>query len=134
MIQLRGARVSYPVDSAPARTYAERLGEGVLAYQRCAECGSAVFYPRAICPACGGTDLVWHASSGRGTVYSTTSVSRRGDVPYCVCLVDLDDGFRLMSTVVGVPAEHVRIGQRVRGRVDLDGDEPRPVFELEADE
>jgi uncharacterized OB-fold protein len=132
MIQSSGAPLANPVDSTPARTYADRLSEGVLAYQRCVDCKSAVFYPRAICPACGSTGLVWQVSSGRGTVYSTTSVSRRDAAPYCVCLVDLDDGFRLMSTVVGIPAEEVQIGQRVQGRVDLEGAEPRPIFEVEA--
>ena len=117
-------------EAEPARTYAAQLAEGVLAYQRCTGCGSAVFYPRAVCPACGGTSLTWQRSAGLGTVYSTTAVSRRDDAPYCVCLIDLDEGFRMMSTVVGVPADEVRIGQRVRGRVDHTGDEQRPVFEI----
>jgi hypothetical protein len=131
MIQSSEGTVRVLADTAPARTYAERLAEGILAYQRCAACESAVFYPRVICPVCGSTDLAWNSSAGLGTVYSVTAVSRRDDVPYTVCLVDLDEGFRMMSTVVGVPADQVRIGQRVRGWVDTTGDEPRPVFGLE---
>ncbi len=131
MIQSSEGAVGIPVDNAPARTYAERLAEGILAYQRCVPCGSAIFYPRVICPACGSTELAWHSCAGLGTVYSVTAISRRDDVPYTVALIDLDEGFRMMSTVVGVPAEQVRIGQRVRGHVETTGDEPRPVFELE---
>jgi uncharacterized OB-fold protein len=118
------------VDLAPARTYAERLADGVLAYQRCGSCDAAVFYPRVACPVCGGTDLSWQVSAGQGTVYSTTTIPQRDADPYNVCLVDLDEGFRMMSTVVGVPSGQVRIGQRVQGRVETEGSEPRPVFEL----
>lgn len=131
MIQSSEGAVGIPVDNAPARTYAERLAEGILAYQRCAACGSAIFYPRVICQACGSSDLTWQSCAGLGTVYSVTAISQRNDVPYTVVLVDLDEGFRMMSTVVGVPAEQVRIGQRVRGHVETTGDEPRPVFKLE---
>jgi uncharacterized OB-fold protein len=60
----------------------------------------------------------------RGVVYSTTTVHAR-EGAYNVCLVDLDDGRRVMSTVVGLAPDEVRIGMVVRGRED-DG---RVVFE-----
>ena len=43
--------------------------------------------------------------SGRGVVYATTAVYRRDGEPYNVALVDLEEGFRMMSRVEGVPAE-----------------------------
>jgi uncharacterized OB-fold protein len=65
----------------------------------------------------------------RGVVYSTTTVhSREG--AYNVCLVDLDDGVRMMSTVVGIPPEDVRIGMAVLAREEEDG---RIVFERGSD-
>ena len=64
-------------------------------------------------------------SGDRGVVYSTTTVhSREGD--YNVCLVDLEDGRRVMSTVAGVAPDDVRIGMAVRAREDGDG---RVVFD-----
>ena len=52
-----------------------------------------------------------------GVVYSTTTVHRReGDDN--VCLVDLEDGSRIMSTVVGIDPDDVRIGMAVRARDD----------------
>jgi uncharacterized protein len=112
----------------PARVYRRHLESGVLGFQRCAGCGAAVFYPRVLCPVCGGHDLTWEASSGRGVIYATTTVYRRDGDPYNVVLVDLEEGFRMMGRVEGVPAERVEIGARVMLRVDREGDDPVPVF------
>jgi uncharacterized OB-fold protein len=112
----------------PAEVYRRHLESGVLGFQRCAACDSAVFYPRVLCPVCGGHDLGWERSSGRGVIYATTAVYRREGDPYNVVLVDLEEGFRMMSRVDGVTAEGVEVGARVRLRVDREGDDPVPVF------
>jgi uncharacterized OB-fold protein len=72
--------------------------------------------PRLLCPACGGRDLRWEESRGEGEVYSSSDVHTR-EGAHNVVLVDLDEGYRVMSTV----AVGVVIGARVRGRVDDDG-------------
>jgi hypothetical protein len=69
-------------------------------------------------------------SSGLGVVYATTAVYRREGDPYNVILVDLEEGFRMMSRVEGVPAERVEVGARVTLRVDREGEDPVPVFVL----
>lgn len=112
----------------PAEVYRHYLESGELGFQRCAGCGAAVFYPRVLCPVCGSTDLAWETSSGRGTVYATTAVYRRDADPYNVVLVDLEEGFRMMSRVEGVPAEEVEVGTRVAFRVERDDDVAVPVF------
>ena len=117
---------------APAVTYRRHLESGKLGYQRCADCSAAVFYPRVLCPVCGSGALEWHESAGRGTVYATTAVHSRNRDPRNVVLVDLDEGFRMMSRVEGVPAEEVEIGARVSFEVrHRDEDEPVAVFVLE---
>ena len=58
---------------------------------------------------------------------------RRDADPYNVALVDLEEGFRMMSRVEGVPAEEVEVGMRVTLRVDWEGDDPAPVFVLEGE-
>jgi len=98
---------------SPAGVYRGYLESGKLGFQRCSGCGKAVFYPRLVCPDCGGADLVWETSSGRGTVYATTAVYRRDAGPYNVVLVDLEEGFRMMSRIEGVPADRVEIGMKV---------------------
>lgn len=118
---------------APAETYRRYLESGELGFQRCARCGAAVFYPRVLCPVCGGADLTWETSSGRGTVYAATAVYRRDADPYSVALVDLEEGFRMMSRVESIPAKAVEVGMRVSLRVDREGDDPVPVFVPEED-
>ena len=111
---------------------------GELRYQTCNDCGKVVFYPRFHCPACLSASLSWNVSRGLGTVYSF-SVVRQNRVPafielgaYSVAYIDLDEGFRMMSSVVGVadPTQDIAIGQRVM--VDFepqdDGEFPVPVF------
>ncbi len=124
-----GREAMNPEDGGPpAEVYGRYLESGRLGFQRCGGCGAAVFYPRVLCPACGSSALVWEASAGRGTVYATTAVYRRDVDPYNVVLVDLDEGFRMMSRVEGLPAEEVEIGARVELRVDRGEDGPVPVF------
>jgi uncharacterized OB-fold protein len=111
---------------APAAAYRRHLQNGKLGYQCCADCSAAVFYPRVLCPVCGSGALEWRESAGRGTVYATTAVHSRNRDPRNVVLVDLDEGFRMMSRVEGVPAEEVEIGTRVRFEV-RQGEEDEPV-------
>jgi uncharacterized OB-fold protein len=127
-------RMNSGAGEPPARVYRRYLEAGLLGFQRCAGCGAAVFYPRVVCPICGGPDLAWQTSSGRGVVYATTAVHRREGDPYNVVLVDLEEGFRMMSRVENVPAEEVMVGTRVRLRVDHEGDEPVPLFVPEGED
>ena len=103
----------------PEKTYQDKLAQGSFEIQRCTACGKHVFYPRVLCPHCGADHLDWTAASGRGTVYSTTVVRRKpaegGD--YNVALVDLDEGPRMMSRVVSIAPEAVRIGMAVKARI-----------------
>lgn len=101
-----------------------------LIVQRCGACGSAQFYPRPFCLSCGADDLAWVEASGRGTVYSTTTVHVPVDPalppPYVVALVDLAEGPRLLTNLVGEPAaigETVVLDWRER-----EGLPPLPVF------
>ena len=119
---------------SPLARFREHLRRGELAYQYDPGSGQPVFYPRVIGPGSGNADLEWRVSKGSGTVYAVTVISPRGEPPYNVVLVDMDEGFRLMSRVEDVRPEDVRIGQRVRMRVHTpaDGAAPYPVFAPEA--
>lgn len=117
--------------NAPAEIYRRYLEEEKLGFQRCTDCSSAVFYPRVLCPFCGGTSLEWSESSGRGTVYATTAVYRRNAEPYNVALVDLEEGFRMMSRIERLSAEEVEIGMKVTFATRAGDDGPVAVFEPE---
>jgi uncharacterized protein len=106
----------------PGAEYGERLAAGEVPYQRCAVCGQAVFSPRVLCTNCGSTQLGWERSSGRGTVYSATTVYLRGVDAYTVALVDLDEGVRVMTRIDDAIPGEPPIGRAVDVRAgELDG-------------
>jgi len=112
-----------PVFPEPdTEAYWEATKEGKLLYQQCNDCQSVVFTPRAHCTKCGSVDLKTLQSKGEGTVY-TYSVVRQNRQPafaemgaYSVAYIDLDEGFRMLSSVVGVsdPTKEISVGMRVK--------------------
>jgi uncharacterized protein len=115
---------------SPLTTYLAHLERGELGYQFSPSAGEAVFYPRMIAPKTGKADLEWRISKGLGTVHATTVVHPQQGNPYNVALIDVDEGFRMMSRVEDIPPTEVRIGMRVKFRTHkAEGDEPPyPVF------
>jgi hypothetical protein len=113
------------VERSPADVYAEHCRRRELAYQ-VDERGKPVFRPRV-----GLAE--WRVSAGRGAVYAATVMRRRGAPPRSLVLVDLDEGFRMMSRVVGVAPEEVSVGARVVLDWEDAGDDgvPIPVFRLD---
>lgn len=119
--------------ASPLQTYRAYLAEGQLAYQFDTVTGQPVFYPRVLGPASGNPSLEWRESRGLGTVYAVTVIAPKGEPPYNVVLVDMDEGFRLMSRVETPSAKltpTVVIGARVSMRVCRDGEHPYPVFDI----
>ena len=108
------------LDEADTRPFWEATKQHELRYQTCDDCGGVVFYPRRHCPHCMSMKLSWKTSRGEGTVYTYTVIRQIGHpafrelAPYVVAWIDLDEGFRMMSNVVGVDVDNVHIGQRVR--------------------
>ncbi|MFF6781272.1 OB-fold domain-containing protein [Streptomyces sp. NPDC012510] len=92
-----------------SRTYWEAAADGRLLLRRCGAegCGRAHHYPRESCPYCWSEDVRWEEASGRATLY-TWSVVHRNDLPpfgertpYVAAVVDLVEGPRMMTEVVG---------------------------------
>ena len=131
--------VPYPAPTPDGSTapYWEAAAKGELLIKRCDTCGRAHFYPRPFCPVCWSTAVRWERASGRGTVY-TFSVVRRSDlpafrerVPYVPAIVELAEGPRMMTTVVGVDPAEIRIGMAVEvayAPAGPDGSAVVPVF------
>ena len=117
-----------PADS-PLKTYLAHLERWELGYQFSPSLGGPVFYPRVIAPKTGKADLEWRVSKGLGTVHATTVVHPQQGEPYNVCLVDIDEGFRMMSRIEDIAPTAVKIGMRVKFRVHkAEGEDPCPVF------
>ena len=116
--------------ASPFATWREYCERGQLAYQQCPQTSQVVFEPRLVAPRSGSADLVWRISEGVGTVYSTTTLPAKDAPAANLALIDLDEGFRMLSRVEGMAAEQVRIGLRVRVafRRDAEGSPAYPVF------
>ena len=115
---------------SPLTTYLGHLEKGELGYQFSPAANQAIFYPRVICPVTGSENLEWRVSAGLGTVHATTVVHPQQGGPFNVALIDVDEGFRLMSRVEDIEPMDVKIGMRVEFRVHpAEGEEPPyPVF------
>ena len=93
--------------------------EGRFILRRCDDCEAVIWYPRAHCPACMSTNISSFDSSGNGVVYSF-SITRKGggawrdSGPYVLAYVELNEGPRVLTNIVGCPVGDVFIGQPVR--------------------
>ena len=102
-----------------SRGYWEALARHQLYFQRCRDCGTKRFYPRAFCPRCLSSSTEWVRASGRGAAYSFTVTHQnqapgfREELPYVLAIVELDEGVRIMTNVVGCAPDAIRIGMRV---------------------
>lgn len=107
-----------------SKGYWEAAARHELYVQRCRACGRVRHYPRALCPACLAGDPEWVLSSGRGTVYTYTVTYQnlapgfRERVPYVLAYVDLDEGVRVLTHIVGCPPDAVRVGLPVEVTFD----------------
>ena len=91
-----------------------------LVVQWCTSCDEPVWFPREVCLRCLGNTLEWRAASGAGSVYAFLVEHRPnlpdvfGDAPYVVALVELEEGVRMMTNVVGCAPGDVVVGMPVR--------------------
>jgi len=127
-----------PRPTALSQPYWDGCRAGELRLQQCAACARFQFYPRIVCSHCGHTALSWQVASGRGVLASFTVV-RRGisaayPAPYIVALVDLDEGPRMMSSIVDPSPDILWVGAPLEvDFVEWSGDVVLPVFRLATD-
>jgi uncharacterized OB-fold protein len=110
--------VAIPAVMLESQPFWDGLAARQLRLQRCGDCDAVVWYPRGLCPRCGSLNLAWFTASGQGVVYSYTVVRRTAGpfaaaTPYVVAYVELAEGPRVLTNVVGCEPERVSIGQRV---------------------
>ena len=128
-----------PFGTVLTEPFWKRAEDGKLDIQRCAECGHYQHYPAAVCRRCWSRSLTWQEATGLGTVWTFTVVGMPGhpawqaDVPYVLAIVELDEGPRLMTNIVGSDREKVGVGDRVRIAPRLDRTQPPLQFELVPD-
>ncbi len=113
-----------PVMDPESQPYWNAMREQRLMLKRCRACGRHHHYPRELCPHCGSNEVEWTQAKGTGSVYSYTVARRpagpafKVDTPYVVAIIELDEGARMMSNLVGIDPDQVRIGARVAVQFD----------------
>jgi uncharacterized OB-fold protein len=118
-----------PVADWETRGYWEGAGRHELVLQRCRRCGTVQHRPRALCVTCMGGEIEHFVASGRGSVWTFTVTEQnqvppfRDATPYVLAYVELEEGPRLLTNVVGCAPDDVRIGMPVIAefRADADG-------------
>jgi hypothetical protein len=116
MSQLRPqpAGIPLPAVSALSRPYWEACAEGRLTYQACLVCGTSMTDPGYVCRWCHAPGLEWRTSSGRGTIYSYSTVWRPQtadfEVPYVVVIAELEEKFSIVSNLIGCEPGDAKVG------------------------
>lgn len=127
-----------PPTSPAGAPFWEASRERRLVLPWCDGCARPHWYPREVCPHCLAPDVSWRPSDGRGTIYAASVMPKPAMpmmaslVPYVVVLVDLDDGVRVMSNVIGCEPRAASVGRRVRAAWEpLEDGRHLLVFELD---
>lgn len=115
--------------------YLNKLEDGELWLQYCPDCNAYIFYPRSICPHCLTADWEWRKLSGRGRLYSYTTVyvsslpEFAGEVPYVYAIVELDEGVRMPANILQCPSENLQINLPLELVIIKKGDKILPAFQ-----
>jgi uncharacterized OB-fold protein len=123
-----------PIVTDDNQNFWEAARAGRLVAQRCRDCGRLRHPPRPMCPECHSIQLEIVELAGTGTIYSYAILHHPQHpaftYPVVAVLVDLDEGVRIVSNLVGVDAPDVRIGAPVRVKFEATADDMAvPVFE-----
>jgi uncharacterized OB-fold protein len=123
-----------PVVTDDSKAFWEAARDHRLVAQRCRDCGRLRHPPRPMCPECHSIDLEIVELVGTGTVYSYAILHHPQhpafSYPVVAALVDLDEGIRVVSNLVGVEPRDVRIGMPVKVTFEETADGMAvPVFE-----
>lgn len=125
-----------PAMTAASKPFWDACQQERLLLPRCETCSRLFYYPRIHCPHCGSRALGWVEASGRGRVFSFThvAVSFHGNawesqLPYTVILVDLDEGPRMLSRLLGDNRDAVRSGDAVQAVFPMIEGHRLPMFE-----
>ena len=100
-------RKPLPVPAPDSEKFWHMASRHELWIQKCLDCNKAYFYPRMVCPDCLSKNVEWFEASGKGTLH-TYMINHRAapgfedEVPYAIAIVQLTEGPRMMTNIVGV--------------------------------
>jgi uncharacterized OB-fold protein len=108
-----------PPETSRNRPFWDATRQGRLLLPWCPRCETFFWYPRPVCPTCLDEGVEWRPARGTGVVHAVSVHHKAGmgrdpaDGPYAVALVELPEGVRLLTNVVGVAPDEVAVGDAV---------------------
>ncbi|MFQ5933394.1 MAG: Zn-ribbon domain-containing OB-fold protein [Dehalococcoidia bacterium] len=114
-----------PQPTPETKPYWDGLKEHKLMIQRCLDCQNAYFYPRPLCPRCFSRNVEWFQASGKGKLYSFVINHRPApgfeeDVPYVIAVIELDEGPRMLSNLIGIEPDPDKIKCDIPVRIEYE--------------
>jgi hypothetical protein len=108
-----------PEETPLTASYWAAAREGKVLLQRCRDCGQVWHPPMPFCPGCQSTGYEWFEASGRGSIYSLTTIHHgvhpavNESLPYVVCLIELEEGPKVIANLCGEGVPSGRVGTPV---------------------
>jgi uncharacterized OB-fold protein len=102
-----------PLITKLSKVFYDGCKEGKLLYQMCKDCDEVIFFPKQVCANCMGRDLEWKESQGKGKIHTFTVTYDSAppefvaDCPYALAIINLDEGFSMMSNIVECDPEKI---------------------------
>ena len=109
-----------PTPTGISAPYWNGLKEGRLTLPHCKSCGHWIFFPRRHCDKCWSQDLEWKEVKGTGTLYTYTLTrvptlpDFADEMPQKMAVVELDEGVRINTTLIGLDEAEIKVGMRVK--------------------
>lgn len=124
-----------PVPTPVTQPFWDGTRAGELRLQQCKACLRHVMYPRLHCPQCGAAEMHWVGAVGRGRLHSYVinhfaAPGWEGETPYVIAVVELEEGPRMLSNLVGVAPrpECLTLDMPLEVVFEARGDQMLPLF------
>jgi uncharacterized OB-fold protein len=122
-------RFDLPTIDEDTQAFWDGTKDGKLLIRHCTACGAYHYYPRTFCPECWSESVEWTEASGKATLYTHSTVYSNDlppfnqQVPYVAAVVDLEEGPRMMTRIVGADGDDLSIGMPLEATFEAVDDE-----------
>lgn len=124
-----GPRFDLPTIEPETKQFWDAAKQGQLMLGKCNGCGKLHYYPRPMCPHCWSEDVAMTPASGRGVLYTYSTVyvndlpPFKARLPYVAASVDLEEGLRVSTNMVDCAPEDLKVGMAVTVKFEAISDD-----------
>lgn len=106
-------KITAPQPHPETEAFWSAAKEGRLLIKRCEDCGKPHYFPRAVCPYCLSDKTAWMETTGRGTLYSFSTL-HVAQPPYTIAYVALEEGVTMLTNMVDCDPNALKVGMPVK--------------------